>query len=511
MVPPAVSILDRQPADRTVDDDLPCFRDLALDQVVTAVIDAFAEYELRPIFIRGVDTVDAITYRQDACRDLEAELLGSAVEQFTHAMRSVRRYLTYVRTLRYTRQRQAWFLAAARDYISAMDTFAEALPAAKPTSEAFTRWAGWLADYTDAEPYQTLRRDVDAVRGALNRIRYCLLIQPGRIHVSRYAGEEDYAEQVLTTFTRFRQGDVQRHTYQFRGHDEMNHIEAAVLDRVSQLFPDEFAALDAFCTRHAQFLDPTVAAFDRDVQTYRAWLAYLRPLRAAGLPVCYPTVTATGHAEDVHDCYDIALATTLVPDGKPVVTNDYRLEDTERILVVTGPNQGGKTTFARTVGQLHHLARLGLPVPAREARLALCDPILTHFEKPENLTDARGKLEDDLLRIRDILAATTPRSLVVLNEIFTSTTVRDARELATRVLQQLTDLDALAVCVTFIDELATINATTVSMVTGVDPYNVTRRTFRLERRPPDGRAYAVALAEVHGLGYDRIVERVRAR
>jgi hypothetical protein len=462
------------------------------------------------MFIQPVDSVEAVTYRQDACRDLESEALGSAVEQFTQGMRTVRRHLANVRRLRYARQRQAWFLTAAGEYVRAIDTFAQTLPAANARSEAFTRWAEWLAGYTASDPYRDLHHDVDAVRDAVDQIRYCLLIQPGRIDVSRYAGEENYAEQVLATFARFRQGDVPQHAYRFHRYDEMNHIEAAVLDRVTHLFPDEFAALDAFCTRHAQFLDPSVAGFDRDVQTYRAWLAYLRPLRAAGLPVCYPTVTAAGHREDVHDCYDVALAAGLVPGGKPVVTNDYRLDGAERILVVTGPNQGGKTTFARTVGQLHHLARLGLPVPARDARLAMCDAIFTHFEQPENLTEARGKLEDDLLRVRDTLAGTTTRSLVVMNEIFTSTTLHDARELATRVLQQLTDLDALAVCVTFIDELATLTAATVSMVAGVDAGDVTRRTFRIERRPADGRAYAVALAQAHGLGYERIVDRIRA-
>jgi DNA mismatch repair ATPase MutS len=370
--------------------------------------------------------------------------------------------------------------------------------------------AAWLADYVTGDSYLALRRDVDAVRHALSEIRYCLLIQPGRIDITRYTGEQDYAGQVLALFSRFRQGDVPHHVYRFSGYDEMNHVEAAVLDRVCQLFPDEFAALDDFCTVHAHFLDPTVATFDREVQTYRAWLTYLRPLRSAGLPVCYPTVTEAGQSEQVLDCYDAALAANLVPNSQPVVTNDYHLEGSERILVVTGPNQGGKTTFARTVGQLHHLARLGLPVPAREAELMLTDQIFTHFERPENLTDIRGKLEDDLLRIRDILAATTSRSLVVMNEIFTSTTLRDARELATRILQQLTDLNALAVCVTFIDELATLNEATVSMVAIVDAHDATRRTFRVERRPADGRAYAVALAEVHGLSYQRVVDRVGA-
>ncbi len=507
----SILFIDSADLDAAADAPEPAFfHDLNLDRLIESVTRGREQYNLKPLFYARLTSLAAIAYRHDVLRDLGQQELVDNLRVFAKAMQSMRDNLGRAQKLHYRRQKERWRLDAVGTYCRGVAGLLQALNEAMLESRGFLDLRDYLTHYTSSSGFTSMFEDTQGVQDGVSRIAYCLHIKGNRIKVSRYDGEPDYSRDVQDTFRRFRQRPTRSSRASFSTSDSMDHVEAGILDIVARLYPETFSALDRHCERYPRFADDTIIRFDREIQFYLAYLEFVARASSTGLLFCYPKVSADDKKVRACETFDIALADKLSSEPVSVVTNDFSLEGPERILVVSGPNQGGKTTLARTFGQLHYLASIGCLVPGREARLLLCDELFTHFEREENLGDLTGKLQDELVRTHDILERATSSSVIIINEIFTSATLRDALVLGTEVIERLIRLDALCVCVTFVDELASLGPATVSVVSTVDPADPAVRTYKLVRKPADGLAYAAAIAEKYGLTYERLKDRVRS-
>lgn len=503
------SILFASPEDRG-DADLatpPFFIDLNCDQFVAGVIKGKDEYNLMPFFVACLCRVEAIRYRHEVMRDLENMPLRSCIYSFADAMRNIAGYFARAQKCFYKEQKQALLLDAVEIYCKAVRSLAADLSRHDLTSQGFLGFRDYVMSFAASADFQSLEAEMKGLKQDIATIEYEIHIRGPRLTVRKYQQEADYSAQVNATFEKFKQNAVRDYRIKFSESDDMNHVEAKILEFVHKLYPEIFTRLDEFSARNADFIDDAIATFDREIQFYLSYLEYIAALTQSGLQFCYPRISDKSKEVSDRDCFDIVLARKLVGENASVVCNDFFLRGKERVLVISGPNQGGKTTFARMFGQVHYLASLGYPVPGKEAQLFLFDEIFTHFEKEEKVDNLRGKLEDDLVRIHDILSRATPRSIIIMNEIFNSTTIQDETFLSRKILENIIELDALSVLVTFVEELATFGPQTVSMVSTVIPENPAQRTFKVVRRPADGLAYAMAIARKYQLTYDAIMER----
>ncbi|HEU5265367.1 MAG TPA: hypothetical protein VFU35_01660, partial [Jatrophihabitans sp.] len=320
------------------------FGDLNLDQVEDALTRGRDQYELEPFFRQPLTDIAIMRYRQDVFRDLDRDEVRSQLTGFAEHMASVCKIRTYAAKLRDRQPSRRWLLNAVDEYCRAVVDLQQGLRDVEPRSAGLVGLANYLGDHVAGQAFRALRRESRDLLDQFERLRFALLIRGGKLTVARYDGEPDYCAQVLATFERFRQGDVKDHRARLGSDPFMSHVEVAILDLVAQLFPELFAQLGEFCASHADFVDPTVARADRELQFYLGYHAYTAPLRRAGLRFSYPEVSTTAKRVAAEDTFDIALADKLVTEQAEVITNDFRLDGDERILVVSGPNQGGKTT-----------------------------------------------------------------------------------------------------------------------------------------------------------------------
>lgn len=486
------------------------FVDLNLDQVVDAITADREEYDLKGFFYASLTDVNAVVYRQDIVRDLGNKKLLESINAFAQKMSLSRRYLRMTEKLYDTHHKEGWFLEAVNTYCDAVGGLGHAISRLPLQSRGLLAFRKYLNAYVRSDAFTTLVTATKNLKGDLAAIQYSILIKGNSVRVRKYEGEADYSKEVEQTFEKFKQGAVKDYLVDLSYGSGMNHIEAQILGCIARLYPDVFANLAAFCEKYTTFMDETIRSFDREIQFYVSYLEYIEKMKTAGLEFCFPRLSNPLKHVHARETFDIALADKCVGKNLPVVCNDFYLEGSERIIVVSGPNQGGKTTFARTFGQLHYLASLGLPVPGNQAQLFLCDRLFTHFEREEDIKNLRGKLQDDLVRIHAILEHATPNSIIIMNEIFTSTTLNDAIFLSRQIMEKIIQLDLLCVCVTFIDELSSMSEKTVSMVSTVVPENPAERTYKILRRPADGLAYAISIAEKYRLTYKQLKERIQS-
>lgn len=497
------------------DEVVPAFlADLQLDDIIAAACaGAGASQErVRGYFMRPARDEQTIAYRQAVMAELEKPALAAPLRAFVAGLQRMRIWEQAARRTDVPPVQAArWFLQAALTYGDCLRTLDATLRTSVLTSAGLMGWQAWLGQYLADPAYLAFENAANRLDADFRAACFNVRLNGNTVEMAACADEADYGAQVVSTFERLR--DDAPEAMPAAREDapvDLNAVEQEILARTAALHPAVFERLLAFRGDHPDFAHEVVCGFEADLGFYLAWQDYLAPMRAAGLPFCYPQVSATDQRVVLREGFDLALATRLVAEGQGVVCNDVELLRGERLLVITGPNQAGKTGIARAIGQAHYLAALGCAVPGRSARVFLCDRIFTHFEREEDLAHQQSKLEDDLVRMHAILAEATPRSLLVLNETFASTTLHDATALGRCVMAELSRRGLLAVFVTFIDELSGFDAHTVSLVGLMRSEEGGGRTYRFQRRKADGRAYALAIAAQYGLSYAQIKERLSA-
>jgi len=184
---------------------------------------------------------------------------------------------------------------------------------------------------------------------------------------------------------------------------------------------------------------------------YVGAIALRERLNTYGVATALPEVVSSSRlAWRFRGLSDVSLVLT---QNGAVVPNDLDA-DGKTVVVITGANQGGKSTFLRSIGQAQIMMQAGLFVTAETFTGPLHTSVLTHYAREEDHTMARGKLEEELSRLDELVRASTPGSLVLFNESFASTNEREGSEIARQVVAALRECGVAVVFVTHLHDFA---------------------------------------------------------
>lgn len=202
-----------------------------------------------------------------------------------------------------------------------------------------------------------------------------------------------------------------------------------------------------------------------------------------GEPTCMPLAVAADEQRlSFRGLYDVGLTSSV---DRRVVGNDADA-DRRGLVIITGPNTGGKSTFLRSVGLAQLMMQSGMFVPAESFGASLCDGLFTHFKREEDVSMESGKFDEELSRMSDIVEHIAAHSMLLFNESFAATNEREGSEIARQIVAALLEKQVTMLYVTHMYELAH------------DLYesNTGEALFlRAERRPDGARTFKVVEGE----------------
>jgi hypothetical protein len=258
---------------------------------------------------------------------------------------------------------------------------------------------------------------------------------------------------------------------------------------------------------------------------YLGIVRFIRRIEALGLPMCRPQIAPADERRcEVNDSYNVHLVLRQVEAndgiGRAIVTNDIRIGSDGHILVLTGPNGGGKTTYLQGVRLVHILAQMGCYVPGKQAIISPVDHLFTHFPLEEKPGSSTGRFGEEAIRLGKIFEEVTRHSLVLLNESLSSTSFSESLYLAQDIVRLLRRIGARAIYSTHLLELANgvdglnesvagdskIISAVSSPIDGTMQANAPDggHRYKLEIRPPLGQSYAREVAARYGISYQQL-------
>ncbi|MGI8576711.1 MAG: MutS-related protein [Nocardioidaceae bacterium] len=408
-----------------------------------ALGDEFAHDICKRALLCSLDDPEAIVYRQHIVRDcLEAPSVVRAIYNFTaEAIYEEKRHFFGI----YRKSPDAILYRS----VQVMEMFMQKLMSLRQIcdehsadfrSDGFVTLFAMLTKELDDEYFQTVENHLRKLRfqhGALSSARLGAG-NHGTGYVLHEPRREGWRERLLFA-------DRSSYSFQIAERDESG---ARALSELRGL------GINLVANAVAQSTDHILSFFNMlhsELGFYVGCLNLYEQLAEQGEPTCFPEPMPLG--EPVLSCEGLCDASLSLTLRARVVGNDVSA-DGKSLVMITGANQGGKSTFLRSVGAAQLMMQCGMFVTAKSFRADVRDGVFTHFKREEDVTMKSGKLDEELSRMSAIVDAVGSNGVVLCNESFASTNEREGSEIARQIISAFLEAGIKVLFVTHMFDLA---------------------------------------------------------
>ena len=530
-----------------------CVANLGLDMIARELsYDEKHYYKVKKLMLNLCDNPEVISYRLDILQDFvrNPELAAGLREIFEY-IEQIRHYKQPGKKLSADNyQAVAWRLRMLDIYVTCMQMLNSLIQdkANNFKSTGLQKLSQYLKNMVESDLFQNLNEKLPDLRARFANLS-CVTI--GINLNARLEPEEAIFLSVekkpfikrsflSRLFNRDSNQDKIHGVSQFQNilsrDKEVTQLQLGIFRELNDVFQKVLTPIEKTISRFINYRESVLIKWRREFSFYIGCTRFIKKMRDQGLAMCKPQVIIPGKRKTkIQDLTDLTLALGLMEEadkedkqiklGAEIVPNDLRFDDQGRIYILTGPNQGGKTTFTRAVGIAQVLLQMGMYVPGSKGALSPVDWIHTHFTEEEKPQVKDGRLGEESRRLSEIFYKATPYSLLLLNESLSSTSPGEGLYLLKNIIKGIKSLRSRAIFTTHLHSLAEIiseineevdtDSKVDSLVAEVerseDEKIEAKRTFKIKSKKPQGKSYARDVAYKYGISYEQILQTIRNR
>jgi len=423
-------------------------QDLELNTLFSAMAqgDAFVFDVVKRVILSGLEDLRAIRYRQDILRDClkNTQVIREIYQIPIRAQESKRKQWLGIFGVHYPSN----ILTSGRNMLEVYFGFLKELRGIVDThvhkfeSEGFRRFFAMIQKELDEEYLATVAHHLKvlAFRGGVLVSAKLGKGNEGTNYVLRKPNADD-RNWVARLLPR------RSPAYSFKLHPRDDH-GARALGELKDRGLNRAANVVAQAAEHVESF---LHVLRWELAFYIGCLNLAKTLDDLGEPITFPEpAPADERVLSGRGLYDVTLALTM---GQKVVGNDIA-GDGKDLVMITGANQGGKSTFLRSIGLAQLMMQCGMFVPAQSFSANLCRGLFTHFKREEDASMQSGKFDEELGRMSAIVDALTPNAMVLFNESFAATNEQEGAEIARQVVRALLERRIKVFFVTHLYEFA---------------------------------------------------------